>query len=151
MKTPSIATNGAKRRKRVQVSFTEPTRTKQAFKDECDVNTILKRYKSTGVLPNMIKENAKYGDFSSPLDYQESLNLVLHAQQQFNSLSSHVRERFNNDPQKFLEFTSDSKNIDEMVKLGLATKRSNDQTNDEKEPSPKADPKNVETKESQKK
>lgn len=89
------------------------------------------------MLPSLIKENPKYGDFANPLSYQESLNLVIHAQEQFNSLSSRVRERFANDPQKFLEFTSNPENAEEMVKLGLATVRkndSNDQTDNAQDP-----------------
>ena len=110
-------------RRKTTLEFVETTRTKQAFKDECDINNILKRYEKTGVLPDLIKSNPKYGDFSSALTYQESLNTVLHAQEQFEALGSRVRERFNNDPVKFLEFTSDPSNIEEMVKLGLAVKK----------------------------
>lgn len=114
--------------RKVAIKFADVSRTKQSFKDETDINNILKQYQKTGILPDMIKQNPQYGDFANPMDYQESLNLVLFAQQQFASLSSHVRERFNNDPAKFLEFTSNDKNAEEMVRLGLATKNaSNDQ------------------------
>lgn len=101
-----------------------PSKTKQSFKDECDINQIMKKFEKTGILPDLIKTNPVYGDFSDPKTYQESLNLVHHAQEQFSNLSSKVRERFNNDPQKFLEFTSNAENADEMAKMGLLKEES---------------------------
>lgn len=105
------------------IVFTTTGRTHQSFKDECDINNIMRKFQKTGVLPDMIKQNPQYGDFSSLPDYQASLDLVMKAQLQFQSLASHVRERFSNDPAKFLEFATDSKNMKEMVRLGLAVKR----------------------------
>lgn len=119
--------------------------TKQSFSDECDINNILRRYEKTGQLPDRIKENPRYGDFSQPFDYQESLNIVIHAQEQFSLLSARVRERFNNDPQKFLEFTADPENLPEMVELGLAEKRQTNQTNNEILPDPKSTKKTEKT------
>ena len=37
-------------RNRVQKYFTEPSRTKQAFKQECDINHIMKKFKKLRVL-----------------------------------------------------------------------------------------------------
>lgn len=100
-----------------------PTRTQQQFKAECDINNIMAKYKKTGVLPSLIKADPRYGDFSDVLDYQESLNIVMHANDQFAALSAKVRRRFDNDPAKFLEFTADPKNAEEMIDLGLATRK----------------------------
>lgn len=97
----------------------EPSHTKQEFRDECDINNIMKKYERTGELPNMIKENPIYGDFSDPIDLQSAMDIVVHAQTQFNNLDAHIRERFDNSPVKFLEFTSDPKNAQEMAKMGL--------------------------------
>lgn len=97
------------------------SRTKQSFKDECDINNILKKYNKTGQLPDLIKSNPQFGDFSNSLDYVSSLNLVIHAQAQFDALPSHLRSRFHNDPAQFLAFCDDPKNDPELVRLGLAT------------------------------
>lgn len=105
------------------IQFNDPTRTHQSFKEECDINTILKRYNKTGQLPEIIKTNPQYGDFSSQLSYQESLDVVMKAQEQFDALPSAVRERFGNDPSRFLAFANDPKSVEEMVAMGLATKR----------------------------
>lgn len=99
------------------------TRTKQSARDECDINFIMKRFQKTGILPSTDRQ-AMYGDFSDVKDFRESLEIVHFAQEQFASLPSAVRKRFGNDPAAFLEFVHDPKNGEEMVKLGLATKRS---------------------------
>ncbi|QXP08137.1 MAG: internal scaffolding protein [Arizlama microvirus] len=114
------------KRKRVQISFPKETRTHQSFKDECDINAIVKKANATGRLPDLIKQNPKYGDFSSPLSYHDAMNVVLHANEQFAALPSHVRQRFQNDAQQFLAFTADPSNLPEMVKMGLATSKRDD-------------------------
>jgi len=105
------------------ISFPEPTRTKQSEMAACDINNILKRYQKTGQLPDLIKQNPQYGDFTNVLSYQESLNTVAMAQAQFNALDAHIRERFMNDPARFLEFATNPKNNKELIRLGLAVER----------------------------
>lgn len=93
--------------------------TKQSFKDECDINSIVKKALKSGLLPDG-NVNPIYGDFSDVKDYQEGLNVVLRAEAQFNALPAHVRNKFQNDPAKFLEFANNPENGREMVELGLA-------------------------------
>ena len=57
--------------------------TKQEFKEECDINNILKRYENDGLLPDMIKSDPQYGDFSDVASYQEACNITIKAQEQF--------------------------------------------------------------------
>lgn len=97
------------------------TRTEQHHKDSCDINNILKRFERTGILPGQ-KGPGKYIDVSDLPTYQESLNIVINANDQFASLDSKIRDRFSNDPTKFLEFLQNPENIDEAIKLGLAVK-----------------------------
>jgi len=106
---------------KVAIAFTKPSKTKQAFKDESDINNILAKYQKTGVLTHVANKPPGYGDFSNVEDYQTSLNKVLEAQRGFMDLPSSIRARFNNDPGAFLEFTSNPANMGEMVKMGLAT------------------------------
>lgn len=98
-------------------------RTKQSFAEDADINNIMKKYQTHGVLPDMIRMDPTYGDYSEVTTYQESLNIVIHAQEQFNNLSAELRARFNNEPAKFLEFTNDPGNAQELIDLGLATAR----------------------------
>lgn len=105
--------------RRVQLICEDPSLTHQSFKAECDIRNIMKRYKKTGVLTHLTSMTPQYFDASVVPDYQESLNLVIQAQESFDSLPSEWRKRFNNDPAQFLAFTSDESNLNEMVKLGM--------------------------------
>lgn len=100
-----------------------PSRTKQSFKDECDINNILKQYKSTGMLRHINEKAAKgtFADLPAPMEYQDALNMVIQAEDAFAALPSKLRDRFNNDPQEFLAFQQDPRNQRELVELGLAT------------------------------
>lgn len=98
------------------------SRTLQYFKDDCDINVIMSRFLKSGELPSSSKAPS-YGDFSSPVDFQESLNIVMDAEDQFSSLPSRLRARFDNSPLNFLQFVSDPNNSEELVSLGLAVKR----------------------------
>ncbi len=98
--------------------FTKPSRTKQSFRDECDINYILRQFNVTGQLP-IGSVQPQYGDFSGITDYQSALNAVMAAQDSFLQLPAKVRARFDNDPALFVEFASDEANKDEMKALGL--------------------------------
>jgi len=102
-----------------------PARTKQSFVAECDINNILKQYKMTGQIRHISAKAAQgsYEDLPDPIDFQESMNLILAAEQSFATLPSRVRDRFGNDPSQFLSFMSNPANADEIISLGLATKR----------------------------
>jgi len=116
---------------RLQHSFPGDSRTKNSFVEECNINFIMQRYTKNGTLPDRIREDASYGDYSAAPDFMQAQNLIVRAREQFDSLSSRQRERFGNDPAKFLEFANNAENADEMAKLGLlkpeAVKRVRDQ------------------------
>lgn len=103
--------------------FDLPSMTKQSFREECDINNILKRYQKTGVIEHVKHYNGQYGDFTGINDYHSACNRVLAAEEAFSTLPSSLRSRFRNDPGEFLSFVNDPKNLDEMVSLGLATRR----------------------------
>ncbi len=98
--------------------------TKQSFKDECDINFIMDKWKRTGEIPaaSVGKMPPHYGDFSNPNDYMEACNRVIAANEAFSSLPSFLRDRFANEPANLIAFLADSENQDEAIKLGLAQK-----------------------------
>lgn len=100
------------------MEFALPTRTKQAAKDECDINRIMARYLKTGQVPGGVL-GGSYGDVSSGVDYLEAQGIILNAQKQFAALPAKVRDRFANNPFEMLEFIGDEKNIPEARELGL--------------------------------
>ncbi|WNK14948.1 MAG: internal scaffolding protein [Microvirus sp.] len=95
--------------------------TKQADLKECDINLIFKKYERSGLLPEMIVKDGRYGEFADVPTYQESMEIVRMAQEQFSNLDVTIRNRFSNDPALFLAFVHDNKNIDEMDRMGLLT------------------------------
>lgn len=106
-------------RERSSITFPEKTMAKQAFKDECDINTIMSKYQNTGLLEHVQSIQGSYGDFTSVQDYQLSLNQVIAAQDAFDQLPARIRERFLNDPAHLMSFLSDPENREEAIKLGL--------------------------------
>lgn len=104
----------------VRVSYVNrgEAKTKQSFKDECDINTIMRRYEQTGVLQHLSRGQPQYVDATSA-DYQASMELVVAAREMFDALPSRVRERFQNDPASMLAFVDNAENRDEAIKLGL--------------------------------
>lgn len=105
-------------RKRVQKKFTKPSMTKQNHKAECDINQRVKNFIQTGITTGNTK-TPQYGNFDNEISYQQSLNAIIQAQDQFDQLPSNTRKKFDNDPAKLIHFVSDKKNYEEAVKLGL--------------------------------
>lgn len=104
----------------VNLDFTdEVSLTKQSFLKECDINNIMSKYQKTGLIDHVCKYEGSYGDFLNVSDYQSSLNAVMSAQEEFNSLPSSLRARFSNDPAQFLQFVNDDSNREEAIKIGL--------------------------------
>jgi len=106
---------------RTRKSFaTDPkSMTQQHFKSECDINTILKKYRKSGLLEHVNQYAGKYEDLSEPTDYQTALNIVISAQASFDSLPSYIRKKFDNDPSQFLDFVNNPDNLEEMENMGL--------------------------------
>lgn len=107
--------------KDVSLNCLDPSLTQQNFKDEVDINVLLERFKVTGAIPAGVRL-PQYGDFSTVSDYRTALDAVNSARNAFMDLPAKIRDRFSNDPQRYLEFCSDPKNSDELISLGLATK-----------------------------
>jgi len=97
------------------------TVTKQAFKDDCDINKIMARFIKTGIMDHVRDHGPQYG-FASSDTFRESMEIVAKANSMFEELPSKIRNQFENDPGKFLDFVQDEKNLTEMQEMGLATK-----------------------------
>lgn len=114
------------------VKFVEPSATLQSFKDDADINCIIARYENTGVLvdPSIpVSRTPNFGDYSELPSYQEAQNVIIAAKNAFDSLSSKIRERFNNDPAAYFDFVRSlekgSEAYDEAIRLGIVNEPSN--------------------------
>jgi len=96
----------------------EPTLAQQHFKDECDINHILRQFNVTGLLPEN-PLSPRYGDFTNIGDYHSALNAVIAAEDEFMALPAHIRARFDNDPANLIDFLDNESNKDEAITLGL--------------------------------
>lgn len=111
--------NAYERGSKSGITFKKPSLTQQHFKDDCDINKIIERFTRTGLMPQYPGEEMHYGDYTSSVDYHEAMTIVAQAREQFEALPSAVRDKFDNDPAKMLDFVSKKENIEESVKLGL--------------------------------
>lgn len=100
-----------------------PSRTQQHFKDDADINNIMKKYLKTGQVNWLKNKPGKYLDLSNmPKDYSEALKKVEAVETTFAAMSSEIRNRFQNNPQAMIEFMADDKNLEESYSLGLRIK-----------------------------
>jgi len=87
----------------------KPSMTSQEFKDECNVNNILKRYAAQAqvmgvplseLLPKL--GTAPYGDFTNLDNFMEMKNKVARATQVFEALPSDIRAKYGNTVEGFI-------------------------------------------------
>lgn len=111
------------------IKFDQPSQTLQSFKDDADINCIIARYENTGVLvdPTVpVSRTPSFGDYSDMPSYQEAQNVIVAANNAFNTLSSKIRERFGNDPAAYFDFVQSlqegSEEYAEAVRLGIVNK-----------------------------
>lgn len=114
-------------------------RTKQSFRDECDMNRIVSRINKTGFIPLEAQASLRrqiYGDFSAvPQSLEQAYAVVQRADAAFARLPAALRERFGG-PSGLLAFVEDPQNLKEAQDLGLVVKN---------EPTPISGPKSGST------
>lgn len=108
------------RPKKDGVVFTEKTRTQQHFAKEVDINEIVKHAINTGDVSVLTpQQRGEYYDCTAFEDYQQALEFVAAVEEDFYSLPSDVRQHFKHDPDAYVEFMSDPRNVAKAVELGL--------------------------------
>lgn len=95
----------------------EEGKTQQHFKDECDINYLLRHYNEIPAPPPV------FGDCTQYNDLQNCLDKVMAANDDFMSLPSDIRARFSNNPVDFFNFANNPANSEELINLGLAERR----------------------------
>lgn len=108
---------------RLRLITPEPTRAKQSFKTECDINHIVNMYKKKGVITHLNPAEPRYG-FAPSIDLQTALTITAESIQAFESMPAEVRNRFSNDPVKFVAFLEDPDNEAELRKMRLLPPKS---------------------------
>lgn len=100
------------------IIFKDNSRAEQAHANDVDINQIMAKAQQ-GIPSDYIRENAGHYMDATSLSFYQSQTIIANANSMFEDLPAKIRNRFENDPGKFLSFVQDEKNLDEMVELKL--------------------------------
>lgn len=99
---------------------------KQEEKEYADINKIMNTVNSTGMMPvgSELGKQAKafFGDFSEVTDYASCREAAERLEGAFMALPAKARNRFDNNPDKLLEFIEKKENLEEAIELGIVEK-----------------------------
>lgn len=104
------------------IANSQPSMTHQSFKDGADINILVKSFHTTGILGDpSLTDRPVYGDFASYPSFQQSMDAKADSYSMFESLSSAVRDHFNNNLNDFLScvHSDDSSDLEILNDLGL--------------------------------
>lgn len=113
-------------RERTQTSVASTkTKTIQSEKHSSDINNIMAKAYKTGTLP-VLMNRKEVEPLPGCQTYQDALNKVVHAQQEFERLPAEVRIKFDNDPANLLSAVEASEKNEgikkELQMLGIVEK-----------------------------
>lgn len=108
-------------RERVSISFAADGqgKTHQEHLEECDINTIVNRWRQSGEVSHRNPSEGGYGDFSSSDDYQTQLNRIQEADTAFASLPARIRALAHNSPARFIDMVDDQAELASLIEAGL--------------------------------
>lgn len=103
--------------------FKKPSMTQQHFKDDCDINVIVRRFNAGQIntMPLAMNEGF-YADVSDLGSYQDANARVNSIKDYFSNLPSSVREKFNNSVDEFVAFASTSDSRSAFIEMGILEK-----------------------------
>jgi len=90
-------------RVRVVVNTGADSLVQQQFKDEVDINTIVRRF---GMSTTPVYVPGVYGDFTGIVDFESASLAVAKAEEGFMRLPAEARAKFENSPAAFLEYAA---------------------------------------------
>lgn len=91
-------------------------RTKQAFKEDTEINTMLRRHQVAGTMSHLEAYGGEYGDFAG-VDLLTAHQNINRGRQIFDALPSEVRKEFRNNPSEFFSYVNDPENVDRIAEL----------------------------------
>ena len=108
------------------LDFLKPSLTQQQFKDECEIESLLKAHNLSQVMGivNNHGQNPIFADVSDIPDFAESQNHISLAREYFESLPSSVRSHFDNSLPQFLASLNNPDAREALVSLGILKKGS---------------------------
>ncbi len=89
-------------------------RTKQCFRDECNIEKIMARADVTGTISHMAKYEGVYADFSD-FDFHKQNNMLARGAEIFAALPAEIRKEFNQSEAEFFKYVNDPANADDLA------------------------------------
>ena len=96
--------------------YSKHGRTKQSYKDSCDINKLLEKHQSVEALSHLEKHGAMYGDFAA-LDWDNLPLQLAEGRQVFSELPAEIKREFNQDAGAFFAYVTDPENKERLPEL----------------------------------
>ncbi len=94
----------------------EKSMTKQAFKDDTDINVMLAKMQKGGSLSHLQKYEGQYGDFSE-FDFLDAQLQLTRGREIFDALPIEMKKEFGQSPAEFFAFVNNPANKDRLKEL----------------------------------
>lgn len=114
-----MKTHPLRTRRKVSITFGE-SMTEQHHKDRCSMSNILNKYRKTGLVTHNAATVGHYADYPTELEFHLMQNRIAAAKSMFESIPSHIRALFDNDPGTFLSYAQDPDNRDDLIEMGFS-------------------------------
>lgn len=100
----------------------DPVLVEQHHVAEVDINAIVRKHGIDKIQATAALYQTPEFEFDAVTgnDFQEAMMILTKAQDSFDHLPHEVRDRFDNNPAKFLDFVQNPDNLTEMQDMGLA-------------------------------
>lgn len=92
-------------------------RTKQAFKDQTDINKLLAKAARGDTISHLAKHGAVYGDFTDIDDLLVAQQRLAKGQEIFDALPGEIKREFNQNPAEFFNFVNNPANQDKLPEV----------------------------------
>lgn len=111
-----------KHHRKVSLSFkNDKGLTEQNHKESCDIHSIMRKAQRTGVIEHNNQHAGSYSEYPQGIDFHLAMNTIAEANSMFESIPSHIRKEFDNDPSKFLDFIQNENNREAIEEFGFST------------------------------
>ncbi len=106
------------KRRETGIHFPTKSLTQQHFKDECDINRIVRRYDDSQVWDHVQNIPPQYG-FASSQSFSEAMQTVTLATEEFSKFPAKIRAHFSNDPGAYLDALQNPTQRQGLIDLGI--------------------------------
>ncbi len=105
-------------RSRFQTFNDEPSKTIQSDKNKADIQKILQRHQTIGLVDHLNQAEAQFMDVGAYDDFADVMRIAKSAELEFMQLPSKMREIFDHDVTKWLDSAHDEEKRDALIEAG---------------------------------